>query len=330
MRILVTGSEGTLGKPLARELTSRGHDVYGCDLTHNENNKIIRADVTNLRQLQKAFTHSEPDLVYHLAAEFGRHNGEQYYEQLWNTNQVGTQNVINLCLRHKSRFVLAGSSEAYGESNQRILHEEWLDVYKPNFYNQYALSKWAQEQQTFIAALNSKLNAVVLRFFNAYGEGEYYNPFRSVVCLFCYRLMHGLPITVYENYHRVFMHVDDWARTVANVADRFDSLPRRNNHFYNTPIYNIGGTEYRSVQELATIIMNQLGYAGLDRLVTVLPKENANVTNKRPDVSLAHVDLGHNPTITLEEGVTRTITWMNKVYFPGAGHLDVELERRAA
>jgi dTDP-glucose 4,6-dehydratase len=313
MRILVTGSEGTLGKPLVKELQRRNHNVYGCDLIHSASTEHTRADVTNLRQLNAVFEATSPDMVYHLAAEFGRKNGEDYYEQLWNTNQVGTQNVIKMCLRYKSKFILAGSSEAYGESGQSELREEWLDIYKPNFYNQYALSKWAQEQQTFIAAMNHNLKAIVLRFFNAYGEGEHYNPYRSVVCLFCYRLLHGLPITVYKNYHRVFMHVDDWATTVANVAERFDTVPRRTG-FNPVPIFNVGGTEYRSVEALANIIIEQLGTG--KNLVRLLDKEFANVTNKRPDISLAKQYFDHNPKIELEQGVARTIAWMRDVYNP--------------
>jgi dTDP-glucose 4,6-dehydratase len=168
-----------------------------------------------------------------------------------------------------------------------------------------------QEQQVFVAAKNEGLKAVVLRFFNAYGPGEYYNDYRSVVCLFCYRLMKNLPITVYENYHRVFMYVDDWAKTVANVAERFDSLPA-GNRISGVPVYNVGGSEYRSIEELVTVISDQLG--GTFSRVTVLPKEKANVTNKKPDISAAIKDLGHDPSTTLEVGVAFTLEWMKKIY----------------
>ena len=89
MRILVTGSLGTLGRPLVAELRERGHQVWGTDLTHHGDPQYIRADVANLAQLQKAFAAARPDAVYHLAAEFGRLNGEQYTEQLWRSAMVG-------------------------------------------------------------------------------------------------------------------------------------------------------------------------------------------------------------------------------------------------
>lgn len=306
MRILVTGSQGTLGRPLVCELRHRGHDVFGCDLRHSEDSQEIRADVAEYRQLRRCFFNADIDLVYHLAAEFGRNNGQEFPEQLWRTNQIGTRNIIDLCLKHKARLILAGSSEAYGDGltqGDGQLFEGMLEREVGTFHNEYALSKWAQERQVFIAANNDGLRSVVLRFFNAFGEGEFYTPYRSVVCLFCYRLMFGLPVTVYRNYHRVFMHVDDMMRTLANAAERFDNLPEK--------VYNVGGTEYRSVEELAAIISSKVQS---NFSITWADKETANVTNKRPDVSLAVRDLGHDPKITLEEGVMRTISWMREVY----------------
>src|SRR6185312_6829503 len=143
MRILVTGSEGTLGKPLVEELECRGHDVYGLDLMHTHKQQYQRADVADFRQVDRAFCVARPDVVYHLAAEFGRVNGEEYYEQLWRTNQIGTANIIKACKYYGSKLILAGSSEAYGDSDQATLSEGYLDVYAPKFHNQYALSKWA-------------------------------------------------------------------------------------------------------------------------------------------------------------------------------------------
>lgn len=310
MKILVTGSEGTLGKKLVSELRSRGHEVYGCDLMHTADPKYMRADVRDFRQIATLFDIVQPDVCYHLAAEFGRMNGQNYYEQLWSTNQIGNRNVIECCIAYDCKMVLAGSSEAYGEAHQDLLQEVWLDDKVPVYHNEYALSKWMQEQQVFVAAKNEGLQAVVLRFFNAYGPGEHYNDYRSVVCLFCHRLMHGMPITVYKNYHRVFMYVDDWARTVANVAERFDNLPKGNRPS-GVPVYNIGGSEYRSVEELVDVILKVNGPS--KSVITRLEKEKANVTNKRPDISLAQRDLGHELTVNLEEGVWKTLQWMRNV-----------------
>jgi dTDP-glucose 4,6-dehydratase len=146
------------------------------------------------------------------------------------------------------------------------------------------------------------LPIVRLRFFNAYGPGELYHHYRSVVCLFCYRALHDMPYTIYKSYHRVFMYIDDFIPTLASVCDKFQA----------GGVYNIGGREYRSVEDLSNVI---LGYLALDdRRVTYLPQDQHNVQNKSPDISRAEKAFGHDPRVTLEEGVPRTIEWMRKVY----------------
>ena len=90
MRILVTGSQGTLGRPLVKELRKRGHEVWGCDLQHQRDENYIRADVSNYRQLERVFEQSY-DYVYHLAAEFGRINGEEYYDCLLYTSDAADE-----------------------------------------------------------------------------------------------------------------------------------------------------------------------------------------------------------------------------------------------
>lgn len=285
--------------------------MWGIDLAHSANPKHIRADVRELRQVVNAVALSGCEVLYHLAAEFGRMNGEEYYEQLWSTNQLGTTNVINACISFDVKLILAGSSEAYGDTGLDNLTESWLDSNIATFHNQYALSKWVQERQVMIAAQNRKLKAVILRFFNAYGPGEEYNDYRSVVCLFAYRLLHDMPITVYKDYHRVFMYVDDWARTVANVAERFDSLPRGTTKS-GIPIYNVGGEEYRSVEDLYELLICTIQPPAPK--LTVVSAEAANVTNKRPDLTLAKRDLSHVSTVTLEKGMAKTVAWMREFY----------------
>src|SRR4051812_15457994 len=109
MRILVTGGLGTVGAGLVTLLRSRGHHVVSCDRAHHtdemgfslcadlETPLYARCDVGQFRQLERVFEQGGPfELVYHCAAEFGRWNGEDFYEQLWMTNAVGTKNIIRL------------------------------------------------------------------------------------------------------------------------------------------------------------------------------------------------------------------------------------------
>src|SRR5438105_9806202 len=109
-RILVTGSRGTLGRPLVCELRSRGHEVWQSDLQHCSEPQFIRADVSSYRQLERVFGVA-PDYVYHLAAEFGRLNGEEYYDTLCQTNVIGTCNILELQCKVGFRLMFSSSSE---------------------------------------------------------------------------------------------------------------------------------------------------------------------------------------------------------------------------
>lgn len=100
----------------------------------------------------------------------------------------------------------------------------------------------------------------------------------------------------------VFMYIDDFIPTLANVCEKF--IPGE--------VYNIGGQEFRSVKELSDLILD---YTGADSsLVSYLPEDKHNVLNKKPDITRAKKQFGHDPNITLEEGVPRTIEWMKEVY----------------
>jgi dTDP-glucose 4,6-dehydratase len=301
-RILVTGGKGTLGTPLVNELKQRGHEVWQCDLQHQRDDNYIRADVSNYRQLQRVFEANQYDYVYHLAAEFGRINGEEYYDTLWETNVIGTRNILEWQKKAGFRLIFASSSEIYGDKVAGVLSEDVPINQSIIQHNDYAVTKWVNEVQIMNFEKRYGNECVRLRFFNAYGPGEFYHHYRSVVCLFCYRALFGIPYQVYEGYHRVFMYIDDFIPTLANVAD----------HFVPGEVYNIGGQEYRSVHELSDLILNSLGLD--DRNVEYLPEDKHNVLNKYPDISKATRMFGHNPVVTLEEGIPKTIEWMKATY----------------
>lgn len=304
MKILVTGSLGNLGSELVPALEQPGREVWGCDLRHSHHRNFVRADIAEHRQLAEVFARVEPDVVYNLAAEFGRHNGRDFPEQLWRTGQIGLRNVISLCDEYGAHLIHASSSEIYGEldlpDEHGLLAEGLSDARPMRPTNDYAVSKYAGELMCRNAMPDQRIT--VLRFFNAYGR-EYYHPYRSVVCLWVYRLLHGLPITVFRGYHRVFMWIDDFIPTLAQVCEQEATIGRA---------VNIGGSEYRSVEELAELCLEATGAPR--HLVSYEDFEAHNVRNKRPDISLAEALLGHEPVTPLEVGVPETVRWMRGVY----------------
>jgi dTDP-glucose 4,6-dehydratase len=300
-KILVTGSKGTLGTPLVRALCARGHEVWGCDLQHQADQQYMRADISLFRQIERVFERRY-DFVYHLAAEFGRINGEEYYDTLWQTNVIGTRNILELQRIYGFKLIFASSSEIYGDKHADILTEEIPLNTSIIQQNDYAVTKWVNEIQCMNFHKRYGSPIVRLRFFNAYGPGEHYHNYRSVVCLFCYRALHDLPYTVYQNYHRVFMYIDDFIPTLANVVDNY--VPGE--------VYNIGGIDFRSVEELSNIILSHLKKD--DSHVTYLSQDKHNIQNKRPSIEKARNTFGHDPKVVLEEGVIKTIEWMKSTY----------------
>ncbi len=300
-RILVTGSKGTLGTPLVWELKSRGHEVWGMDLQHQADENYIRADVANYRQLERVFENNF-DYVYHLAAEFGRINGEEYYDTLWATNVIGTRNILEWQKKKGFKLIFASSSEIYGDKCTEVLREDIPLQHSVIQHNDYATTKWVNEIQIMNFEKRHDLPIMRLRFFNAYGPGEYYHHYRSVVCLFCYRALNRMPYDVYMGYHRVFMYIDDFIPTLATACENF--VPGE--------VFNIGGNEYRSVKDLSDIVLKYTGAP--ESLVNYMPEDKHNVASKRPDINKAQKTFGHNPTVPLEIGVPRTIEWMKQVY----------------
>ena len=298
MKIAVTGHLGTIGRPLVKALRAAGHEVIGIDLRHDVDG--VRADVADFRQLERAVP-ADIDLMYHLAAEFGRHNGEDYYEQVWRTNATGTKNVLTLQKMRRFKLVFASSSEVYGERPDEILRED-LPLSPLLLTNDYAISKLVNEAQILNAQKQWGSQTMTLRFFNAYGPGEFYHSYRSVVCLFTYRALKKLPYTVYEGYYRVFQYVDDLVATLVNAAE----------HFMPGLVANVAGIEYKSVRELHEMISELVDVD--QSKVTFLPEEKHNVVSKRPSIVRARAWLDHNPEIELKTGLKTTVEWMREQY----------------
>lgn len=106
MKILVTRGAGFIGTDLCNELRNRGHNVFAIDLCNNGRDKYERCNVMNFRQIEIIFEkYGSFDFVYYLVAEYGRWNGEAYYEDLWMTNTIGTKNMLGLQEKMKFRMI---------------------------------------------------------------------------------------------------------------------------------------------------------------------------------------------------------------------------------
>lgn len=314
MRILVTGSKGIIGQKLVNELKKRGHSVFGLDLLHHagENGYIqkmshekwtySRCDIGEYRQIERVIIEAGPfDLVYNCAAEFGRWNGEDYYEQMWKSNLIGLKNLIRLQEKYKYKMVHFSSSEVYGDYID-VMSEDVMDKHVIYQMNDYAISKKANEMQIRNSKIMYDTETVIVRLFNTYGPGEYYHPYRSVNCKFCYHALYNLPIIVYKGHSRSSTYVDDCVRTVANISYNF--IPGR--------IYNIGSDRCHNIETLANIIWDYTKAS--KELISYKESEFLTTKVKKVDIGLSIKELNHRYTISLEEGLKRTIDWMKDYY----------------
>ena len=312
MKILVTGVLGTVGSILKNKLIEKGHEVFGVDLAHapgeqgfvqamsSETADYCRCDIGEYRQIERVIkSFGTFDLVYNCAAEFGRWNGEDFYEQLWKSNAVGLKNIIRLQEEYGFKLVHFSSSEVYGDFDG-IMKESVMDMIEIKQMNDYAISKWANEMQIRNSRIMNKTQTVVVRLFNTYGPGEYYHPYRSVNCKFCYHALKGLPVTVYQNHFRSSTYIDDAVTAISNITD----------NFIDGRVYNIGSNEYHDIETLASIIWE---YTSADTsLITYSESEVLTTKTKTPDVSLSINELNYKSTFSLRDGVHRTIDWMKK------------------
>jgi dTDP-glucose 4,6-dehydratase len=300
-RILVTGGLGTVGKVLVRALKARGHTVKVSGLEHSHAPDYVRCDVGSHMQVARLFDLDQFEYVYHLAAEFGRWNGEDYYDRLWLSNVVGTKNIIRMQEKHRFRLIHFSSSEVYGDFDG-VMTEDVMDTHEVRQLNDYALSKWVNEQQIINSAAMHGTESVRVRLFNTYGPGEYYSPYRSVICLFIYRALHDLPYKVYLGHHRTSSYVTDTCETLGNIVDNFKP----------GEVYNVGGTEYHDIKSLSDLILGYLKKS--DSSVEYLPAEAFTTKDKRVSVDKATKDLNHAPKIKLAAGIPKTVEWMRDVY----------------
>jgi dTDP-glucose 4,6-dehydratase len=301
VKILVTGGLGAVGTAIVQELERRGEEVWVADLPHHFSERYYRCDVSAYRQLERVFEQNSFDLVYHLAAEFGRWNGEDFYETMWVANAIGTKNVLRLQARHGFRQVFASSSEVYGNW-QGVMSEEVLMQHPIRQMNDYAICKWVNEMQIMNSAEMDGTETVRVRLFNTYGPGERYSPYRSAICRFAYCALHDLPYTVYLGHHRTATYISDCARTLANISENF--VPGE--------VYNIGGRDYHDMKTASDIVLKYVGKS--DRLVTYKDGEPFTTKDKKVDVTKAERDLRHDPRVGLEEGTRNTIDWMRAQY----------------
>lgn len=297
----MTGGLGFIGSNLVRELEKQGHEVWICDLIHSDRPNYVRCDVGKYRQVERMFEQNDFDYVYHAAAEYGRWNGEDYYENLWLTNAVGTKNILRMQEKKEFRMIFFGSAEVYGDYDG-VMSEDLMEKTPIKQMNDYAITKWANELQIMNSAAMFGTETVRVRLFNVYGPGEHYTPYRGFIPKFIYKALHDEPYTVYLGHKRTLEYIKDVCRTLTKILKNFKP----------GEVFNLGGDKQYEIKHISDLILQSLEKD--DSKVIYNEAESFTTKIKTPDSSKAKRDLGFKLIVPLEEGIKRTVEWFKKLY----------------
>ena len=174
-KILVLGGDGFIGTNLSHELRLRGHTVIQSDRLSSNNLNSYRCDIRFYRQVEKLFNDIQDiDFVFNLAAEYGRWNGEDFYENLWETNVIGLKNIIKIQEMLKFKMVFFSSAEVYGDYNLEMKEEIMINNKISDTFqmNDYAISKWAGELICQNSIKNFGTETVIVRPVNSIPSQE--------------------------------------------------------------------------------------------------------------------------------------------------------------
>ena len=303
--ILVTGALGHIGVFLTDYLAKLGHNVIGSDVMMKDADNYVRVDITAFEDLYRIFKKNSIDIVIHMGAEVGRMQGEEYPQKMVYVNDVGTINVIKLCLDHNTKLLYFSTSEVYGKlfDDGHTVIEEDLDRGSAFMTtNIYAMSKLFGEAIVRHYVENYNLNAVTIRPFMIYGTGEYPSKYRTAICNFVYQALTGQTITVHRGAERAWCYIDDFVEGVRCVMNTTFSGKYE--------AYNVGSDEIHTMEEVARVVIKE-AKASEDQIKVVDPPSQFMSLVKRFSIDKAR-KIGYSPQFSLKKGVQNVVAWQRK------------------
>jgi len=301
MRILVTGGAGFIGSHLCERLLEAGHDVLCLDnfftgrrvniinLLENPHFEMIRHDVIEPILL-------EVDQIYNLACPASPIHYQYNPVKTVKTSVMGMINMLGLAKRVRARILQASTSEVYGDPLMHPQREEyWGNVNPIGLRSCYDEGKRIAETLMMDYHRQNKVDTRIARIFNTYGPRMLEDDGR-VVSNFIVQALRGEPLTLYGagDQTRSFCYVDDLVEALIrlmNVADVHDPV-------------NLGNPGEFTIKQLAEEVVR---ICGSKSGVRYLPLPEDDPKQRQPDISRAQALLDWNPTIPLNEGLTKTV-----------------------
>jgi dTDP-glucose 4,6-dehydratase len=302
--VVITGGAGFIGSNLCQRLLGQGWRVVCVD-------NFITGCLKNIEHLlkEKAFILMEHnvsrhiafkgpvDFVLHFASPASPDDYLKYPIQTLKVGSLGTHNALGLAKEKKAGFLLASTSEVYGDP---LVHPQpesyWGHVNSVGVRGCYDEAKRFAEAITMAYHRAHKVDTRIIRIFNTYGPRMRINDGR-VVPNFIYQALTGKSITVYGKGKQT--------RSFCFVDDLIDGIVRLMNVRYAMPV-NLGNPGEFTIMELAKMVIRLSGSSS-KILYRPLPQDDPR--QRKPDISLAKKLLKWKPAISLEKGLSRTISW---------------------
>ena len=302
-RILITGGAGFIGSHLCDFYVKQGFKVIAMDnlLTGNianiahitaDNFTFIKHDVTNY-----IYIDGPVDYILHFASPASPIDYLELPIQTLKVGALGTHQALGLAKAKKARFLLASTSEVYGDPLVHPQREEyWGNVNPIGPRGVYDEAKRFAEALTMAYHRFHQVDTRIVRIFNTYGPRMRPNDGRAIPA-FVSQALRGEPITVFGEgkQTRSFQYVDDLIRGILALMESDEHLPT-----------NIGNPNEYTILDLANVIIELTG--SKSRVVfRPLPPDDPKI--RQPDISKARALLNWEPTVALREGLGRTIEW---------------------
>ncbi len=312
MRAVVSGAAGFVGSHLAEALVRRGDEVIGLDnlitgrrrnleaLAGREAFRLIETDVTRPADIE-----GPVDAVLHFASPASPADYHAHPVETLDVGTAGTRAMLELAKEKRARFLLASTSEVYGDPLEHPQSETyWGHVNPIGPRSVYDEAKRCAEAYT-MAYHRAGLGTGIVRIFNTYGERMRPNDGRAIPN-FMSQALRNEELTVFGSGEqtRSLCHVSDLVRGIVLLLDSGEHLP-----------VNLGNPEEITMLELAERV---LALTGADGPIVFRDLPEDDPRQRCPDTSRARNLLGWQPTVTLDEGLARTVTWFKSELQPTA------------
>lgn len=303
-RILITGGAGFLGSHLCDRFINEGDHVICMDnfITGSPANvdhlighprfELVQYDVTNF-----VYVHGDLDAILHFASPASPIDYLRFPIQTLKVGSLGTHKTLGLAKAKGARFLLASTSEVYGDP---LIHPQpetyWGNVNPVGIRGVYDEAKRFAEAMTMAYHRYHGVDTRIVRIFNTYGERMRIEDGRAIPA-FISQALRGEPLTVFGDGSQT--------RSVCYVSDLVDGIVRLLRSDITDPV-NIGNADEITMADLAREIID---ITGTSSNITYLPLPADDPKVRRPDNTIARTQLGWSPVVNRQEGLRRTIAY---------------------